>query len=522
MNTTGRPHAVFRAAFALCIAFLLAGLAASAEESTPQDRPVSEWMEAIQQQADRWYEQETEAFAALRLTAGWSMPNLSGRAHQVHEKENELKVLKQWLEQDGYALLTQLLTGESIAAEYEPYRSIILGLYLRAGLDYEKTDTPTHRAFVLDLGKVDGGREACLRYRKAVNQSGQEALHKGYLTGRLTAAEVDAIRLYRIAQGQRGVGETFLPAHLGLHPLGDGKLPNASRGGHGLNNIIELVHGEPYYDFRLRRFEDVLQRENYSDKLDTPYHLTLSLRPEGVLDFLRVLEGYEPCENEAGAKVVRLKPQLLEAQPGEPADASVRLKDRIGPKPVLLYINDPIDGPMTEQFPAFETIYQAYRDQVDCWFIAVDIHDWYYSGMQDMLSRDKPGKYPNTHYHSEEERARKMKNRYLESPHATVPCLISDNWQSVKNHYGTGGGANHWVIIDRDGIIAECSSCSRTSIDLLLCPFPKPRIVCPICWTRRCGRSNCIGAHSTMTEASTEALKRTDILTKENQRFWTA
>ena len=106
-----------------------------------------------------------------------------------------------------------------------------------------------------------------------------------------------------------------------------------------------------------------------------------------MLDFLRVLEGYEPFENEAGAKVVRLKPQHLEAQPGEPADASVRLKDRVGSKPVLLYLNDPIDGPMTEQFPAFETFYQAYRDHVDCWFIAVDIHDWYYSGMQDMLSQ---------------------------------------------------------------------------------------------------------------------------------------
>jgi hypothetical protein len=173
------------------------------------------------------------------------------------------------------------------------------------------------------------------------------------------------------------------------------------------------------------------------------------------LDFLCVLEGYEPFENEAGATVVRLKPQHLEAKSGEPADASVRLKDRVGPKPVLLYLNDPIDGPMTEQFPAFETIYQAYRDHVDCWFIAVDIHDWYYSGMQDMLSREKPGKYANTHYHSEEERARKMKNRYLESPHATFPCLIGDNWQSTKNYYGTGGGANHWVIIDRDGKIAE-------------------------------------------------------------------
>ncbi|MCH5376727.1 MAG: hypothetical protein JJ992_22405, partial [Planctomycetes bacterium] len=303
--------------------------------------------------------------------------------------------------------------------------------------------------------KIRGGREACLQYRQVVNLSGQTALRKGYLTGRLTDAEVDAIRLYRIAQGQRGVGECFLPAHLGLHPLDDGKFRDFSNGMHGLNDIIRLVHGKPYFDFRLRTFESVLQSAKYSDRLNTPYHLTLSLRPEGVLDFLRVLEGYEPFENETGAMVVRLKPQYLEANPREPADASVRLKDRIGPKPVVLYLNDPIDGPMTEQFPAFETFYQAYRDQVDCWFIAVDIHDWYYSGMQDMLSRDKPGEYPNTHYHSHEERARKMKNRYLESPHATVPCLIGDDWQSVKNNYGTGGGANHWVIIDRDGKIAE-------------------------------------------------------------------
>jgi hypothetical protein len=111
---------------------------------------------------------------------------------------------------------------------------------------------------------------------------------------------------------------------------------------------------------------------------------------------------------------------------------------------------------VTEQFPAFETFYQAYRDQVDCWFVAVDIHDWYYSGMNDMLTKeDNTGKHPNIHSYNEEERARKMKNRYLESPHATFPCLIGDNWQSVKNHYGTGGGANHWLIIDRKGVVAE-------------------------------------------------------------------
>lgn len=421
-------------------------------------RPVSDWIDDIQREADRWYGKETAEFATIRLAAGWSMMNYDGKKSNAHQIAQELTVLQRWLQRDGYRMLRRILEDDDLREEAAPYRPILLGLYLRAAIDYAKEPPSADRALLLDLDKIHSGREACLRYREAVNRAGREALYKGYLTGKLTRREVDAVRLYRIAQGQRGVGEAFLPAHLGLHPLGNGRLRGAARGGHGLNNIISMVHGKPYYDFRLRRFEDVLQSETYSDKLDTLYHLTLSLRPEGVLGFLRILTGYEPFKNTAGAMVVRLKPQLLEAKTGEPADASVRLKDRIGPKPVVLYLNDPIDGPVTEQFPAFETFYQAYRDQVDCWFVAVDIHDWYYSGMEDMLSRDKPGKYPNIHSYNEEERARKAKNRYLESPHATFPCLIGDNWQSVKNHYGTGGGANHWVIIDRDGIIAEYSA----------------------------------------------------------------
>jgi hypothetical protein len=419
------------------------------------ERPVPEWIETIQREADRWYASETPEFAALRLAAGWSMVNYGGKKSQGSLVDKEFPVLMQWLEKDGYRLLNAILKEQELKPEEESYRPIIVGLYLRAGLDYAKTEEPKGRALLLDLSKTPGGRDACLNYRKQINDAGRRALHKGYVTGKLSRQDIEAIRLYRIAQGQRGVGESFLPCHLGLHPLGDGQLKGSAGGGHGLNNILSLVQGKPYYDFRLRKLEKVLQSEKYSDKLDTPYHLTFALRPEGVLGFIRILDGYEPFKNSAGATVVRLKSKHLEPNPGDKPEDWVRLKDRIGEKPVVLYVNDPIDGPVTEQFPAFETFYQAYRDQVDCWFVAVDIHDWYYSGMYDMLSRDKPDKYPNIHSYNQEERARKMKNRYLESPHATFPCLIGDDGQSVKNHYGTGGGANHWLVIDRKGVIAE-------------------------------------------------------------------
>ncbi|MEM7391531.1 MAG: hypothetical protein AAF492_04210 [Verrucomicrobiota bacterium] len=433
---------------AIVLAF---GLAVSNSESAEaRRRPVSQWIAAIQQEAAQQYAEETARYVQIRFAAGWSMAGLSGRPHQIREVKQELPLLKQWLEDEGYRMLHRLLRDEVLSSKQEPYAIIALALYLRAGLDYEKTATPGGRALLLNLDKVPGGRDDCLAYRKQINRAGRKALYNGYLRGALTKEEVNAIRLYRIAQGQQVVRESFLPAHLGLHPLDEGRFRDSPGGMHGLNNIIRLVHGRPYYDVRLRRFEAVLESERYSDKLDTPYHLTLSLRPEGVLDFLGVLEGYEAFDNEAGAKVCRQKPEHL-----EPADSSIRLQDRVGPKPVLLFINDPIDGPLKEQFPAFETFYQAYREEVDCWFVAVDIHDWYYSGMHDMLSRDTPGQFPNTHYHSEQERARKLKNRYLESPHATFPALIGNNRQAMKNFYGTGGGANHWVIIDRDGKIAE-------------------------------------------------------------------
>jgi hypothetical protein len=51
-----------------------------------------------------------------------------------------------------------------------------------------------------------------------VDESGRAALLKGYTTGKLSREDVEAIRLYRISQGQEVVGEAFLPFHLGLHP----------------------------------------------------------------------------------------------------------------------------------------------------------------------------------------------------------------------------------------------------------------------------------------------------------------
>jgi len=37
----------------------------------------------------------------------------------------------------------------------------------------------------------------------------------------------------------------------------------------------------------------------------------------------------------------------------------------------------------------------------------------------------------------------------------TFPAAIDDDGQTVKNLYGAGGGANHFVLVDRSGVVAE-------------------------------------------------------------------
>jgi lysophospholipase L1-like esterase len=203
---------------------LISTFATAAAETSDVERPVKAWVTDIQQEADKWYTEETDEFASIRLAAGWTMMNYSGKKSQAGEIAKELPKLTRWLEKDGYRMLKQILEGKPLAAEEESYRAITLALYLRAGIDYSKETPLADRALLLDLDRINSGRQACLRYREQVNQAGQMALRKGYLTGRLNAGDVDAIRLYRIAQAQRGVRECFLPAHLALHPMDDGKV----------------------------------------------------------------------------------------------------------------------------------------------------------------------------------------------------------------------------------------------------------------------------------------------------------
>ncbi len=419
-----------------------------------QVRSPQEWIELIEAQAENPESPPDAPWEAVRRVCGWAVPSHSGKRWNRGEVANAWPVFIKFMHSRGYDILNKTLRGTALTETEEPYRRLMLALYLRAAVDHRPGRPAKDRQFQLDMERVHGSIEDCRRYSDGVIAAGQSAILKGIIEQELSADDIEAMRLYRIAAGAQVVGECFLPSHFGLHPYKTGR-GEADRHGHGMPAIKEVCFGRRYLDFRSPTFEAVLKSPQYTDVVDYAYHWTYAMRVEGVLEFLRPIACYRSIAEDGGRFRVELRGEMLKGKDGQgPADF-VRLGNLAGTKPVLLYMNDPVDRPVTEMFERFEVLYRAYRDRMHILFVAVNIHDWFYSGMTEFFTGPGPSRHAVGHAWCVEERARKLKNRYLESPHVTFPAIIDDDGQTVKNLYGTSGGANHFVIIDREGKIAE-------------------------------------------------------------------
>lgn len=132
-------------------------------------------------------------------------------AEEDYRFPEAIDALEGFISGGGRAMLHQLAAGES-GLEWR----IAQALFLWAGHN-QAQKTRAMRTFdvPLDATGVSRARDA---HARVISRS-QAALLRGHRTGMLTAADVDAIRLCRIVEGMRGLGECFLPSHLGLHPL---------------------------------------------------------------------------------------------------------------------------------------------------------------------------------------------------------------------------------------------------------------------------------------------------------------
>jgi hypothetical protein len=440
-----------RATLPLLITIALCPVLA-AEELSPEG-----WVDRIRDEAAAG--KPSKELQSLRLAAGVYMTH--GCAKETAEKtpwfNRTAKALEAFMQGRGKAILAKSLSGASLDPDERPFRIVVLGCWLKAGYDAigsrKKGKKASHELYLHDiLVPDDASLEKAADYHDAIVTKGPEILLKGYLKRSLSVEEIDVLRLYRIAQGLRGVGETFLPMHLGIHPrYATGRIRSA---GHGHPQIEQACIGTALLPLRMPILQAVRNRARFDDAPCVEYGFRYPLLPEGVLEFLEPMTGYEPGEPVGGKPVVRVRKDLLRsaAEAGVPEE-QIRLTDLSNGKPLLLYVNDAVDAPLTRAFALVPTLMKAWREHADWAFVQVNIHDWFYASGEFKDYLDKPRWYNQHHAWSEEERARRISMRLVQNPqNDAMRILIDTRHHLVKDRYSAGGGQNSYWLFDRDGV----------------------------------------------------------------------
>jgi hypothetical protein len=417
-----------------------------------ETRSPEEWVARIKAEAAA--EKPSQELQTLRLAAGVYITHGTAQPKDTMDSWSQkypesAKALLSFMEGDGKRILAKLRAGQALTAEEEPLRRIVLGCWLKAGYDLS-SKKKAHSLYLHNLLLPDeaAGQEA-VEFHEEVTERGTKALVKGYIQRELSAADVDRIRLYRIAQGMRGVGEAFLPMTLGIHEFkAHGHAGAVS--GHRDDDIYLGRLGKPLVPMRLATLEAVRAREAYDDKPRTEYGFRYPFMPEGVLEYLEPITGYMPGQAVGGNPAVTIKPEF-QTRPAE-GGGEILLSDLTGGKPLLLMINDAVDCALIRHIYGTPTILKAWRDHLDWAYIQVNIHDWYYASVDWRDYLGGPGLRPQHHAWSEEERARRISQRLVQNPqNDDMRILVDTQHHHVKDLYAAGGGATHYWVFDAAG-----------------------------------------------------------------------
>ncbi len=426
----------------------VANAAWGAEPVTP-----AEWVEAVRTAAageatrltQTHGEAGYEAFRDIRLGAGVFITHSYRPSADVEQYAyaEACRGFARFMRARGEKLLARVLAGDVLGAQEKPYRRIVLAVYLWHGHAQSQRKGPPERFYALPLD-AEGKAAAKAMHERAVEQ-GQTVLRRGYRTGRLAREDVEAIHLYRIVQGMRGVGECFLPAHLGLHPYCPSDRPRSA--GHGVPAVRRASVNKPFHDLVLPTLQAVRARPDYTDLPDSRYGYEYPLRDEGVLEFLGPMVGYVPATSEDGGPVVVPRLPAEDPAPG----TAERLGDLVGDRPLLLFLNDGVDAPFGRAIGMVPVLMQAWADHARWRFIAVNIHDWHYAAGDFRDYLHGPGAGAHHHAWSVEERARRFSMRLIQCPHVRVPSLVDNPYHGAKSCYAAGGGQNTYILVGTDG-----------------------------------------------------------------------
>ena len=377
------------------------------------------------------------------------------------------EALLQYMEEGGRDALHQLAEEGfplNEAKTYDPERLLLLGVYIKYGSGHSNPKKK-HAALYLDHAlqfSAEQTKAAAEFYKKLVNE-GQLALKRAYVEQGLSLSDFDLIRQYRIACATKGVGECFLPFHLGLHPDYLTGIPRGA--GHGVGSIQKGAIGKPIPDIAMQKLESVRKRDHYSDLPQVEYGYRYPLLPDGIKEFLEPMPGYEPGPQVKGKPTMQLKDAFKGASV---QDGQESLQGLVQDKPVLLFINDAVDAPLTRAIEMMPTLMKAWREHYDWRFIQVNIHDWFYASNAFKDYLEPPRWYNQHHAWSEEERARRISMRLVQFPqNDNMRIFVDSKHHSVKNRLSSGGGQNSFWLVGTDGLIKY--HCGGPFIPMQIC-----------------------------------------------------
>jgi hypothetical protein len=389
----------------------------------------AEWLVLIEKQAAAEKAAWDAKWRDVMYGAALAMEPYDGRSEIVAKFSGEKKriydiYLDAW-EQHGKAVAEKLLENQAIDPVERKYRFLASGTlvhrYHRHGIKQKEKRAE----------RMSPVEQSIAEYARAVEQRGQAALSKGYRGGKLTPANIDALRDYAMFVDARCTGNGVLPCHLGL---------TRSRYGNGGFRMP----GEVAPDFVLARMEAFLDSTAYSD--ENPRDPVDILTPLAAKEFLQIMCGFEVRDGQVLAKPYEIVSGLEEHY--------VRLSDFRGQKPVLTVFMNATDpwawhGKIA---PLLEPLKQALDDRIATYFVCTTIHDTRMPSM-DFLGTP-PQRTSYVHETAMEHRARICKMFYMGWPQATTDYLLDDMAQHFRNQWMDQGGGAHIVLIDTAGRIA--------------------------------------------------------------------
>jgi len=408
----------------------------------------AEWIEIVEKQAVEQEKSFDQEFKTLRLGAALCMGHYNARTDHVRTKyeakyRSAIDAFLGFMDKKGNGMVDKWLAGEPFSKGDEKYKYIIQGALFYRGMLKD-------RDIKNRIYKPEYSEDQVKKIKAYAGKIETEALAvliKGYEQGMLTADDLETLRLYKIRQFAKG-GDLLLPFYHGYHPM-DGKGKRIVGTG-GKSYIYGILIGQSAPDIKSPFLETILNRSGYSDDYDYEYSVTWSYRVEGVLEFLRPLSGYT-FKEEDGKRICVRKKEYYEDYSGEKPGEYFKLSSMMGKKPIVIICNDPSDSAFSH-WPYSEVMYQAYKDRFDFYCVTVSIWDQTMGNPNYFNPPAKGKRGPRSgHYYSLDDRARRAKNRYIETPYASFPCVLDDMVQTFRNLYVNGGGQNHFTIIDVDG-----------------------------------------------------------------------